>query len=296
MSKRKTTEEFIAEAKLVHGNKYDYSKVNYVNSRTKVIITCLEHGDFIQQPSMHTSGQGCPKCGNINKGSSKLITLKEVLIRAHKVHNNKYNYDSISYTRVDKKMNIICPIHGKFEQRVADHLNGIGCPYCSSNSRSNTKEFINKAIAVHGLKYNYSLVEYTTNNKPLSILCYEHGKFIQRASHHLSGRGCPSCAKNGFQPNKPAILYYLKITTDTNQVLYKIGITNRTVNERFNLTDLSKIEIVKQKLYDNGQDALDWETKLKRIYKEHQYKGPDILSSGNTELFTEDIIAMWDSN
>ena len=47
---------------------------------------------------------------------------------------------------------------------------------------------------------------------------------------------------------------------------------------------------------ENGQDALDWETKLKRMYKEYQYKGPDILSSGNTELFTEDIIAMWDSN
>ena len=112
----------------------------------------------------------------------------------------------------------------------------------------------------------------------------------------MKGAGCPSCAITGFDKNKPAILYYLKITTDTNQVLYKIGITNRTVNERFNLTDLSKIEIIKQKLYDNGQDALDWETKLKRMYKEYQYKGPDILSSGNTELFTEDIIAMWDSN
>lgn len=113
---------------------------------------------------------------------------------------------------------------------------------------------------------------------------------------HLSGCGCPDCAEYGFQPSKPAILYYLKVTTNSGQILYKIGITNRTVNERFQLADLQKIEIVKQKLYESGQDAWDWETKLKRKYKEYQYTGPDILSSGNTELFTEDIIAMWYNN
>ena len=74
--------------------------------------------------------------------------------------------------------------------------------------------------------------------------------------------------------------------------MYKIGITNKTVNERFNLTDLNKIEIVKQKLYENGQDALDWETKLLEKYKEYQYKGKAVLGSRNTELFTHDIIAM----
>lgn len=119
---------------------------------------------------------------------------------------------------------------------------------------------------------------------------------VSQKTHHLLGCGCPKCAKHGFNIAKPAYLYYLKITTEDNRILYKIGITNRTVNERFNLTDLSKIEIIKQKLYENGQDALDWETKLKRKYKQYQYIGPDILKSGNTELFTKDIIAMWYSD
>ena len=168
-------------------------------------------------------------------------------------------------------------------------------PKSKTNEKTN-KQFISDSNIAHGDKYDYSKVNYINAHVKVTIICPEHGEFKQRPNNHLRGAGCSSCTKNGFNVQKQAILYYLKITTDTNQVLYKIGITNRTVNERFNLTDLSKIEIVKQKLYDNGQDALDWETRLKRMYKEYQYKGPDILSSGNTELFTEDIIAMWDSN
>ena len=95
--------------------------------------------------------------------------------------------------------------------------------------------------------------------------------------------------KTGFNINKPAILYYLKITTEDNQVLYKIGITNRTVEERFSLIDLKKIEIIKQKTYKNGQEALDKENEIKRVFKEYIYKGPKVLDSGNTELFVKDI-------
>ena len=146
---------------------------------------------------------------------------------------------------------------------------------------------------IHNFKYDYSKVVYTGIFNPVIIKCPLHGEFEQTPTVHLRGCGCPSCAKYGFDQTKPGYLYYLKITTDSGQILYKIGITNKSVDERFNLTDLSKIEIVKQKLYENGADALDWETKLKRKYKEYQYKGPDILSSGNTELFTEDIISMW---
>lgn len=288
-----TTEEWILNASITHQNKYDYSLAEYKNSKTKLDIICPIHGVFRQLAAIHVYGQGCPDCGNLTKGSNKLVPVETVLKKANLIHNNKYTYDISSYTRNSQKMKITCPIHGEFWQRVSDHISGSACPSCASNSRSSTKEFISKANLVHKDIYDYSLANYTTNNNSVIIICPEHGEFEQRASHHLCGTGCPDCAKNGFQPSKPAYLYYLKITTEDNNVLYKIGITNRTVNERFNLTDLSKIEIIKQRLYENGQDALDWETKLKRKYKEYQYQGPDILSSGNTELFIEDIIAMW---
>ena len=301
MSKRKTTEQFIAEAKLVHGNKYDYSKVEYTGRHNKITIICPIHGKFEQSPKHHlSSNYGCPYCGRINTAIVQGMSFKDYVIKVNAVHDNKYKYIESSYINCSEKITIICPIHGEFEQMARTHLQS-GCNSCgyieSSTKLSKTLTlFIKQSDKIHNNKYNYSKVKYKNSNTKVCIICPTHGEFMQTPASHLNNRGCPSCAKNGFDVRKPAYLYYLKITTDTNQVLYKIGITNKTVNERFNLTDLSKIEIVKQKLYDNGQDALDWETRLKRMYKEYQYKGPDILSSGNTELFTEDIIAMWDSN
>lgn len=301
MCKRKTTEEFIAEAKLIHGNKYDYSKVEYTGRHNKIIIACQIHGEFEQSPKHHlSSNYGCPRCGKINTAITKGIPFNDYVIKANAVHDNKYKYIESSYINSSKKITIICPVHGEFKQIASTHLHS-GCNSCGYDLSANklSKDynlFIKQADKIHGGKYDYSKIKYKNSKTKVSIICSIHGEFMQNPASHLNGRGCPSCAKNGFDVRKPAYLYYLKVTTEAGKMLYKIGITNKTVNERFNLTDLSKIEIVKQKLYDNGQDALDWETKLKRMYKEYQYKGPDVLSSGNTELFTEDIIAMWDNN
>ena len=290
--RKSNTEEFIKKAKFIHGNKYDYSLVQYLNNKTKVEIICnIEgHKNFMQTPDAHINiGNGCPECKKCKLSYSTDTFIK----KANKVHSNYYTYQSTVYTLAGNAVTVTCPVHGDFSVRANQHLAGQICMKCDiANKTKSVEEYLLEAAAIHNDKYDYSLVNYTTNKEQIRIVCPMHGEFKQRASDHLAGASCPSCAKYGFQPNKSAILYYLKIITDTNQVLYKIGITNRTVNERFNLTDLNKIEIVKQKLYDNGQDALDWETKLKRMYKEYQYKGPDILSSGNTELFTEDIIAI----
>lgn len=123
------------------------------------------------------------------------------------------------------------------------------------------------------------------------ITCPVHGTFSQKPVNHLQGRGCIKCAKYGFNPNKTAILYYLKITTENNEILYKIGITNKSIQERFKLADLKMIEVLNQEKFANGLDALIKETKIKRKFKEFQYKGPKILlSNGDTELFTKNIL------
>ena len=298
MARRDTTESFIVKAKLVHGDKYDYSKVNYINNSTKVAILCPIHGEFTQRPDDHTiRNAGCKQCGIEARAIKKTLELNEFIGKSVEVHGLKYNYSNTVYANSRIKVAIGCSIHGIFEQKPFDHIGGQGCPKCA-NKNVTTEEFITKAKLIHGNKYNYDKVTYVNNTTKIIITCPAHGDFEQTPNNHLTGSGCylcPTRAGSGFDPGKQAYLYYLKITTDTNQMLYKIGITNRTVNERFNLTDLSKIEIIKQKLYIDGAEALKWETKLKRMYKEYQYKGPDILSSGNTELFTEDIIAMWDN-
>lgn len=300
--KKLTKEQFIEKAKAVHLDKYNYSKVNYINNRTKVIIICPEHGEFEQRASAHTKGRGCDKCARENnKLASSITQLKnqDVYIRELKtIHGNTLIFDKTVYLGSFKKVICTCSVHGDFEINGSDLLTR-GCPSCGiqkSKDNQHTKtneEFVKDAKLIHGNKYDYSKVNYINAQTKVNIICKLHGEFEQAPKHHLQGANCPSCSTYGFNPNKPAYLYYLKVTTNDGQILYKIGITNRTVNERFNLTDLAKIEIVKQKLYENGQDALDWETKLKRQFKEYQYKGPNILSSGNTELFTEDIINLF---
>lgn len=276
-----TTEQWIEKAKEVHGDKYDYTNTIYTKAKDYVSIVCLVHGVFTQTAQLHTAGHGCPKCSN-----NYNYTNAEFIIKANEVHDNKYTYKNCIYSNNKAKIVISCPVHGDFEQTPMNHLQGQGCPICNKVS---TQDFIEKAKSIHGTKYNYSKVDYKGHGSKITIICSEHGPFEQTPSSHLSGSNCPSCVKNGFDPTKAAILYYLKITIDTGKVLYKIGITNRTVNERFSLSELSRIEIIKQKEYKNGQDAYDKEQEILKRFKEYQYKGPAVLSSGNTELFTVDV-------
>ena len=127
--------------------------------------------------------------------SRKKIDFKE---RAIAVHGNKYDYSQSVYSGMHKKLTIVCPIHGKFEQEAHSHLKGQGCPKCGlesrSRKRSDTKEtFIEKAKKVHGEKYDYSKVEYIGSQDKVSIICPEHGEFLVKPYLHIQGQGCPKC-------------------------------------------------------------------------------------------------------
>lgn len=127
--RRKTTEEFIERARKVHGEKYDYSKVKYVNNCTKVCIICPEHGEFWQTPNDHLSGRGCPKCA-LEKFRSN---TEEFIEEAKKIHGDKYDYSKVNYINNYTKVCIICPEHGEFWQTPSNHLSGRGCSICSES-------------------------------------------------------------------------------------------------------------------------------------------------------------------
>jgi hypothetical protein len=186
-----STGEFIQRAKEKHGSKYDYSKINYTNARTKVIIICPKHGEFEQIPRGHILGKGCPTCG----GSEKL-TKHQFLTQADKKHKSKYDYSKTNYINARTKVIIVCPKHGEFEQVPFSHLIGKGCSACSGNKKLTTKEFTQKANFIHNNKYDYSMVNYKTNKKNVIIICFTHGQFEQTPDNHLSGRGCPHCTKS----------------------------------------------------------------------------------------------------
>ena len=186
--KKLTKEEFIKRAKEVHGDKYDYSKVNYVNSSTKVTIICPKHGEFEQTPNLHLKSQGCPNCSG-----NKKMTIEEFIKRAKKVHGDKYDYSKVKYVNAMTKVTIICPIHGEFEQTPAKHLSGSGCIRCVKKKQLTTEEFIEKAREVHGDKYDYSKVNYVNTYTKVTIICPIHGDFEQTPNAHLAGQGCPIC-------------------------------------------------------------------------------------------------------
>ena len=197
MSRKLTKEEFIKRAIEKHGDKYDYSKVDYNSNKEKVCIICKEdgHGEFYQSPSDHFKGRGCPKCS----GKIKL-TKSEFVERAKKVHGEKYDYSKVSYKNNSTKVCIICKEseHGEFYQRPVDHIKGNGCPKCSGNAKLTTVEFVLRARGVHGDKYDYSKVSYKNNSTKVCIICKEseHGEFYQTPDCHLIGNGCPKCSNN----------------------------------------------------------------------------------------------------
>lgn len=193
-----TKETFLEKSKVIHGDKYDYSKVVYVNNKTKVTIICPEHGEFLITPQKHFSGQGCRKCGYLKNSLNQRHTNNMFFDKAKKIHGDKYDYSKVNYIDNATKVCIICPEHGEFWQTPNSHLNGRGCRKCgnikrSYEQRSNTNEFIEKSKLIHNNKYDYSKVEYITNRTPVIITCHEHGDFEQVPYHHLGGEGCPKC-------------------------------------------------------------------------------------------------------
>lgn len=137
MSQRKTREDFISDAKLIHGGKYDYSKVDYKTTHDKVVIVCPEHGDFEQDPSSHLSGKGCRLCGIISRAEKQQNSLEAYIARCKQKHGNKYDYSKVDYKGVGHKVTIICPAHGEFTQLAGNHSSfGHDCPLCAGNGIS----------------------------------------------------------------------------------------------------------------------------------------------------------------
>lgn len=125
--------EFLARARKIHGNQYDYSKVRWVNYSDPVEIKCSVHGSFWQRPKYHILHQcGCTPCAL----SSLHFTSAEWIQRAKKVHGDTYDYTKTVYKGALGYVNIRCRIHGVFNQKSHNHLNGFGCPKCGIESRS----------------------------------------------------------------------------------------------------------------------------------------------------------------
>jgi Zn finger protein HypA/HybF involved in hydrogenase expression len=174
-------------------NIHNYSKVEYINSKTKVEIICKEHGSFFMKPNNHLQGQKCKKCSGKN-----IFTTYDFIKIANKIH--KYDYSKVDYINSETKVEIICKEHGSFFMKPKEHIHQKqGCPKCGKESMSNIhrKELsilIDEFNKVHKNYYDYSMVNYKNNNTKVEIICKKHGIFKQTSKSHLRGDRCPKCS------------------------------------------------------------------------------------------------------
>lgn len=235
-----TKTEFIEKAVAVHGDKYNYDKVEYVNGTVKVSIVCHSHGVFAQRPNDHLSGYGCVLCRNDMLREKFQYTTEKFVESAIAVHGDKYDYSITNYTTANDKVKITCTEHGIFEQRANAHISGQGCPQCgdeqiAKQKSSNKEEFVQKAIQCHGNKYNYDEVVYIRSHLKVKIGCVEHGYFNQSPNNHLNKKaGCPLCNSSKGELRISEILDKHKIKYIRE---YKIPNTNARFEYDFYLPD-----------------------------------------------------------
>ena len=200
-------ESYIERVKGVHGDTYDYSQTLFTKSKDNVKIICKIHGIFEQNAYKHILGRGCQICGYQNQKRPQLISFNEFKERAIQKHGNKFEYFEESYSARKNKLKIKCPIHGIIEMSGQSHLiSKTGCQKCGFVNIKEFKtrshdEFIELANKIHNNKYDYSLVNYKSNDEKISIICKIHGNFEQFRNCHLMGRGCKKCA-NDFIADK----------------------------------------------------------------------------------------------
>lgn len=292
--KRLTTDKFIQRSIAIHGDRYDYSRAEYIKNSEKVEIICKKHGSFYQTPANHMLGNNCPYCANKN------VTLKNFIEKAKEVHGDRYDYSLVEYNGNASKVKIICKKHGVFEQRASNHLYWNGCKGCRLDQKKSygfsQEEIIKQFKDAHGDLYDYSLVEYTGIDNPVKIICKSHGEFNQTPYHHKkNSAGCPICTKvTPYSRTKyvnackskggKSSIYIIKMKLE-NEVFYKVGITNNTIEQRFQ-SNPYQIELLRLIGGDAGF-IYDLEKSIHRLLSEYHYK-PKIKFGGHAlECFSE---------
>lgn len=194
MASKSNTQEFIQKAVIKYSSHYDYSLVDYKNKSTKIKIICPVHGVFEQRPNNHLNGCGCKLCGNSLTNRGRELTTTQFITKAKQIHGLQYNYSLTEYKHNQQKITITCKVHGSFAQTPTHHLQGMGCPKCSNNTKKDLEQFITEASKLHNNLYSYSKFVYINNKTKGIIICKKHGEFLQTPNYHLSLKyGCPKC-------------------------------------------------------------------------------------------------------
>ena len=166
--RRFTMDKFIEKSKQIHGDKYDYSLVDYIDRHEKVKIICAQHGVFEQTPIAHFNSSGCSKCASEKVSDTQRFSKETFIEKAMNKHGNKYDYSETDYKKSRSKLKINCPKHGVFEQVANSHLLGRGCPTCAG-LRSKQEMEICDFLTLNNVGY---IVSDRTQIRPMELDIY----------------------------------------------------------------------------------------------------------------------------
>jgi len=215
-------------------------------------------------------------------------TQEEFIAKLQEIYNDTYDYSRVVYDGYEVPVTLVCDIHGEFLITPNKLLSRkVGCQRCSR--RDSKAIFMQKASAVHADKYVDTAVVYITSRVKVCITCPKHGKFWQLPKTHLEGHGCKLCGNatpKGKYSSAPTILYYFKIKD-----VWKIGITTKSVAERYNKQDTFGISNIITWQFATGLEAYTYEQSIVSKYSKYAYTGttPFTDGTGTTECFTVDI-------
>ncbi len=258
----------------------------YIDTRTQMTFICnLCAHEFKTSPqNVYHSHTRCPYCFG-SKRSKR--TVQEKLDSMGK------SLDILSdYTGSKKHMIVKCRKCEYVWSSLFCNLKANGCPACSGRVRGSAEE-LNSVLKEMGKNYKV-LGEYVNRRTPILTECLDCNTIWKPwPSTLISNGGCPTCAKSGFDPNKPGFLYYLRVYGD-DRTYWKVGITNNSIGKRFNaVCDREKIVPLYCQYFEDGGLARECEKNILNIFKDYRAKTVKVLKlSGNTELFTRDVLQM----
>ena len=173
-------QKWLNKVKKIHGEKYDYSKVEFTNVKKHVTIICKTHGPFLQTPDSHGEGQDCIKCVHELFSIQRTKTLEQFIDEAKNVHGDIYKYDNVDYKITTEKVLITCELHGDFPQTPDSHLAGHGCPRCFNKNEGRLAIILNEMTIIHR--------QFRIENRFFDFYLPEHGILIERdGEQHYHG-------------------------------------------------------------------------------------------------------------
>ena len=303
---RETAESLQDKLNIKYPNhKLDFSNFEMkIGQHTELSIICKTHGEFktTANKMLNNSKDPCPSCNSELTNKNRNADIEGFIAKALLKYGDKFGYDKVSFNILADDVEILCNTHNEYFKINANNFlysAKVCCPLCIKEGRDLTKlnktpDFINECEKIHKGKYDLSKVEYKGWVQPIEVICQEHGVWFPSAGNFQRGSGCPFCMKteNRYTSN-PTKLYYIKY-----KGVYKLGITTRDIYSRYKskdipASDIHNLEILYEQLFDGGHIPYKIEQKIRSIYNKYVYQGENIFKvTGNTEIFTEDVLGL----